>query len=221
MPDFKEKVLDHCRVCADKHEDWVWVESRCEWRKDPFPGVKICFRPGLTFHDGFMAKTQTELYVTVKEFTQVFKESGIQGGQKWAWSYSPEYYFEELPKRISFWEEFNENIRRLEKRYDLQQIPMVLDRWFESVGIMMEREFDFSHRKAFIRSLILKDNDPRIDDRSAMHQIGILRQATLRLMHGDAEYAQTAIERYPENGGFFREDIPLVLAHFGYDAPDS
>jgi len=216
MPSFKNQVLDHCIALTDKYEGWVWEKSQRRWRYNPFPGVKICFRMGFTFKYGMMCGTSPELVVFLKEHNDLLKDIGLPSAKNRAWAFLPRKYFDNIPFGISFWSEFNQSVQRREGEgeYDLTEVPQVVAWLFDAALQIIEREFDFSSRDAFVKSMIIADDDPRIDDPDTMHQVGIFNQSILRIMQGDFDFARNADARYPKNGGFFRQDIPIVLDYF-------
>ena len=213
MPSFKEQILDYCIAQTDKHEGWVWEKRDRRWRLNPFPGIEIYFLMGFMFKDGFMATTQPYLRVYLKEYTELYKAIGFQGGTGAAWGYGFLTYYG-LVRPISFWKEFYTSVPWREGRYDLNHVPEMLDWFFEHFLSIMTAEFDFTSREAFVKSLIIADDDPRLDDRTVMHHVGILQQSILRIMQGDFEFVRNAVDRYPKNGGFFRQQIPQVLEYF-------
>lgn len=214
MISVKGKVLQYCQN-LDLGDDWVWMKSKGLYRYKPFTGVEIQINPLWSFNSG-SGKTRVGVAILIKEFSDIHKLIGLLGPDR-AWystlcNYTKwfPYNRKQLPFNFMIWSDKEISSTR-DSWFHIDEIHVVMELIVNSSLELIKKEFNFSNREFFIKSLMLENDDPRLDNQQTMFDIGIVRQCILRIMHGDFEFVENAMEKFSNYGGDHREDIPLIL----------
>jgi len=209
----KNTVLQYCQA-LDIGEGWTWEKSKKRYRSEPFKGVKIYIETLWSFIGGH-GKSRPSVTVIAKDYTDIHKMAGLSR-VNWAWHYQLPYYTRWHPfeggilPRFQVWDS-HEIVSEVDSWYHVSDIDVVMEKMIKSGMELINREFDFSSREVFMKSLVLDDDDPRLGNMQAMHNIGITRQCILRILQGDYEFVQTAFERFEGYLSHAKRDIPLIL----------
>lgn len=229
MSNFKSYALQAFEEqIADKPE-WVWKKSRTSWCWPIFKGVEIAINADLRFKYGYMVKIIPCLEVYITEFSRLFKQLG-QTGPKYAWQWDISMYFKSEPLKTSIYETRLPGIWDDDYWYTLDQAHIPISKVFNAGLDIMRREFNLSSREAFIDSLIVKDDDPRLDDdnprliendpslvsKRHMTQVGVINQCLLRMLQGDDDFLKTILERYPDRDELLRPNLEKIQANSDY-----
>jgi len=137
-------------------------------------------------------------------------------GVNWAWHYKLVNYTQWHPfeggklPRFQIWDS-HEIVADVDSWYRVSDVDYVMNKTIKSAMELIDREFDFSNREAFMKSLVLDDDDPRLDNMMALANVGITAQCILRILQGDYEFVHKALKRFAKNGGNHDERIPVLL----------
>lgn len=204
----KQSVLNQCLRFQPEPESWEWQKTKKQFRRKIFANTTLCIDPVISFNN-YRGLFQPHVRVLYKPYQKLFKKIGFPNNFDYCWNFKVGIYHDAYPLTIKIWKNLPPDSRA--SWHTVQAVPTLLQTMIDAGSQIFDNELNLSNEEAFIDSMILGADDPRLDDMRYSNNIGLLNQGLLNLMRGNADYIYMMQDRFKQRGGLHLKYVPIII----------